>query len=154
MTIMNEYQSKSVDIAAGFITILTENGLGRWDETGTLTEADTPAIFLGPIGDSPIRALGLNLYVLTMDAEPGVDKMSMAFSIRTPEPNPVAAITLADALEDTFHGREHQLLRKWHIPIMWRHSLADLGPNDNGHYQLTDTYHFYIDIYRKAADNG
>ena len=154
MTILEGHSSKTVDLTAGIVSLLVQHGIGRWSETGALPEGDTPAIALGDIGTHPIRALGLNLYTVKTDQEPGVDKMGVVFRIRTPETNPLEAVKLADKLEDVFHGREHNFFKKWHIPGMWRHSLADLGPNENDHYQLTDTYHFYVDIYREEADNG
>ena len=154
MTILEEYKTKTAELVAGIIGILCQENLGRWSEDGALPEADTPAISLGDIGTHPIRALGLNIYTVKTDTEPGVDHMGVVLQIRTPGQNPLEAIQIADKLEDVFHGREHDFFKKWHIPAMWRHSLADLGPTEAGHYQLTDTYHFYVDTYREAADNG
>lgn len=147
MTIFDDYQTKTADLYAGVVTILREAGLGLWTEGGTVSGDDDTLIVLGKPGPTPTRALALNIYTLNTDIEPGVDKMGLAILIRTPEEIPLEAVQLADKLEDLFHGREHDLLEgKWHIPVMWRHSLADLGPNENGHYQLTDTYHFYVDV--------
>lgn len=148
MTIFDDYQTKTADLYAGVIKLLCEAGIGRWDETEALPEDDIPAMFLGKPGPTPTRALALNIYTLNTDIERGVDKMGLSIRIRTPEEIPLEAVQLADKLEDLFHGREHvHLLEgKWHIPVMWRHSLADLGPNEAGHYQLTDTYHFYVDV--------
>ena len=154
MKILDGYNTKTAELAAGLITILVQEGVGRWCETEPLPEGDTPAISLGDVGTHPIRALGLNIYTAQTDVEPGVDKIGAVFLIRTPEQNPLEAVKIADKLEDVLHGREHNFFKRWHVPVMWRHSLADLGPNENGHYQLTDTYHFYVDIYREAADNG
>lgn len=146
MTIFNDFQTKTVDLYAGFVELLSDAGLGRWDETEVLPEDDIPAISLGKPGPTPTRALALNIYTLNTDIERGVDKMGLSILIRTPEEIPLEAIQIADKLEDFLHGREHDLLKSWHIPVIWRHSLADLGPNENGHYQLTDTYHFYVDV--------
>lgn len=155
MNILSQFkQSKTVDLYAWVIGLMVEEGLGRWSETEELPEADTPAISISDLGTKSIRALGVNLYTLNTDVEPGVDKMGVTFRIRTPESIPLEAVGIADKLEDVFHGREYDIFESWHIPAMWRQSLADLGPNENDHYQLTDTYHFYVDIYRKAADNG
>lgn len=149
MTIFDDFHTKTADLYAGVIKLLCDAGLGDWDETGILPEDDIPAIFLGKPGPIPTRALALNIYTLNTDIERGVDKMGLSILIRTPEEIPLEAIQIADKLEDFLHGREHIYLlesSKWHIPIIWRHSLADLGPNENGHYQLTDTYHFYVDV--------
>ena len=155
MTILGNFEkSKTVDLYAWIIGLLVDEGLGRWSETEELPEAETPAISIGELGTKSIRALGVNLYTLNTDIEPGVDKMGVTFRIRTPETIPLDAVTIADKLEEVFHGREYDIFETWHIPAMWRHSLADLGPNENDHYQLTDTYHFYVDVYREAADNG
>lgn len=153
MTILAGHESKTVDLTAGIVSLLVQHNIGRWSETAQLPEADTPAISLGDIGTVPIRALGLNVYTVKTDVERGVDHMGVVFLIRTPEKIPLEAVKVADKLEDTFHGREHNFFRKWHIPVMWRHSLADLGPNENDHYQLTDTYHFYVDTYREADND-
>lgn len=147
-------ESRLAELYGGIVRILVENEIGRWSDDTELEEGPIPAITLGKPEVEPIRMLTLNLYPLTTDEEPGVDKMGAVFLIRTPETHPLKAVSIADKLEDVFHGREHEMLSKWHVPVMWRHSLADLGPNENDHYQLTDTYHFYVDIYRKAADNG
>lgn len=151
MTVLEGFAgSKTVDLYAGIIEILVAQGLGRWSETEELPEGDVPAISIGMLGTTAIRAIGVNLYTLNTDVEPGVDKMGVTFRIRTPESNPLEGVRIADKLEDVFHGQEHSIFRTWHIPAIWRHSLADLGPNENDHYQFTDTYHFYVDIYREG----
>ena len=153
MTIFDQFQTRTVDLYAGVIRILCDAGIGRWSETEELTEDPVPAIFIGTMGVTPTRALGINIYTLDTDIERGVDKMGLAVLIRTPEKIPLKAVELADKLEDVFHGREHDFMESWHLPVMWRHSLADLGPNEQGHYQISDTYHFYVDVYREAVNH-
>lgn len=153
-TLFPGYESKSVDIVSGLIQIMEAEGVGHWRPLGDFPNDGLPAIFIGDPLQGPTHAIGINAYTVSTDDEPGVDLIGVQFYIRTSESTPMKALQTADKLEAIFHGREYQNLEGWHIPVMWRNSLANLGPNENNHYQMTDSYHLYVDIYRKAADNG
>lgn len=146
----------TVDVAAGIIQKMQDAGLGIWTDEGETFPEDMelPAIFPGPPLAQPIYAIGVNIYPVVAEEHPGVDLLGVQFQVRTPSSTPEQALALADKLEDTFHGIEYQDLMGWHIPIMWRNSFANLGPNDNDHYQITDSYHLYIDKNKEGGNHG
>lgn len=147
--------SKTPQILGGFIRLMTDAGIGVWNESGDYTDdMDPPGIYPGDIPHTMNQGLGVHPYPVSMDTKPGVDVLGIQVLIRTKGSNSLKAIAVADQLEAAFHGLEHQILGGWHCPLIWRNSLAVLGPNDNNNYQITDNYYMYIDVYRKAAENG
>lgn len=149
--------SKTIDITRGFIDMLDAAGIGFWSYTDEPypDDPDRPGIFFGALPYQPVNALGVHPYPVMMDAEPGTDVLAIQVRIRTDTTAPDPAIAIADQLEATFHGREHLDLRGWHIPLMWRNSLAVLGEGDAGNFEITDNYYMYVDISnRKAAYHG
>lgn len=148
--------SKTPLITAGFIQLIAEQGIGTWvDPDEPYDDSVDPAgIFLGEIPPDAESGIGINPYPVMMDTEPGVDVMGIQVMVRNRGRRPDEALAVADRLEETFHGISHQNFGGYNIPLIWRNSLAALGPNDNGNYQLTDNYYMYIDVYRKAAENG
>jgi|SRR5690625_574176 len=147
--------SKTPQILGGFIHLMTEVGIGTWDPDGLYSdETDPPGIVLGELPHELNSVLGINPYPVMMDTEPGVDVLGVQIMIRTQGPRVDQAMAVADRLEATFHGLENQDFGGYNLPLIWRNSLANLGPNDTGNYQITDNYYMYIDVYRKAAQNG
>lgn len=148
--------SKTSEITFGFIDMMHEARIGFWSETEAYPDdPDRPGIFFGAMPHQPVNALGVHPYPVMMDAEPGTDVLAIQVHIRTDTTAPDPAIAIADQLEATFHGREHLTLGGWHIPLMWRNSLAVLGEGDTGNFEITDNYYMYVDISnRKAAYHG
>lgn len=151
-----EAPSKTSEITAGFIAMMHAEKIGFWSETVAYQDTpNRPGIIFGALPYSPVNALGVHPYPVTMDAQPGTDVLAIQVRIRTGSTAPDPAIAIADQLEATFHGREHLMFGGWHIPLMWRNSLAVLGETDSGSFEITDNYYMYVDIpNRKVAHHG
>jgi|SRR5690625_995448 len=149
-------ESKTPQVVGGFIRLMVAAGIGQWlDETMPYTPGmDPPGIISGPLPPELDSGLGVNPYPVMTDTEPGVDVLGIQVMIRTKGPRVDKAMAVADWLEETFHGLDQQTFGGYNIPLIWRNSLANLGPNDDNNYQITDNYYMYIDVYRKAAENG
>lgn len=138
--------SLTLDVTAGVISMLVEAGIGTWDETGIYTEATTPpGIVVGRLPQTPAAVIGVNPYIAQMDAQPGTDIRAVQIRIRTPSRDPRPAIRTVDQLEELLHGRENLTFSGHPVPLIWRHSLADLGVNDQDQYELTDNYYMFVD---------
>lgn len=149
--------SKTTEITDGFIDMIDKAGIGFWSKDVAYEDDPNkpPGIYFGAIPHDPANALGIHPYPVGMDAAPGVDVMAIQVRIRTATTDPGPAVYIADQLEAEFHGREHLNLGGWHIPLIWRNSLAVLGENDSGNFEITDNYYMYVDISnRKVAHHG
>lgn len=156
MTQINEHTTKTATITAGFIAMMHAAEIGYWSETEAYGEwPHRPGIVFGQLPSEPVNALGVHPYPVSTDTQPDVDTLGIQVRIRTDSPYPDDALRIADQLEEFFHGREHLTFGDWHVPVMWRHSVAVLGPNTNDHFEITDNYYMHVDIpNRKVAYHG
>lgn len=136
--------SLTLAVTGGLIAELAAAGAGVWDETGIYKEGDWGIVF-GRLPHSPATMIGVLPYMHNPDVEPGTDQMAVQVRIRSDSPSPVSVITVLDKVFDTLHGIEHKQWGGYHVPVVWRHFFADLGPDQNGRYEVTDNYYMYVD---------
>lgn len=138
------HDSLTLEVTAGLIADLAAANIGVWRENGIYQEGEY-GIVLGQLPHTPATMIGVTPYMHNPDVEPGTDQMAVQIRIRTNSRDPRTVIHTLDRVFDTLHGVEHKVYGRWHIPLIWRHLLADLGPDDNGRYEVTDNYHMYVD---------
>ncbi|PXA77932.1 minor capsid protein [Auritidibacter sp. NML100628] len=136
--------SITLETTAGFIALMVEAGVGTWNEDG-LYQPDDWGIVVGRLPHTPAKLIGVTPYVARVDAQPRVDERAIQVRYRSASPDPRPLIILVDRLHDHIHGRSNINLGGHHVPLIWRHSLADLGADQNNQYEITDNYYFYLD---------
>ena len=141
-------QSPTVAIARDLVQSLVDTGVGAWNSQGVYSNGQYGFV-IGALPRELSQVIGLTPYAVSTDTEPGVDTQGFQFRIRTGSADPNPAIGIADMLLERLHGVEGLRLGGFNIPLIWRNSLADLGLDEAGRYEITDNYYMYVD--RRSA---
>jgi hypothetical protein len=117
--------------------ILAARGVGVWKPAGGYTAAET-AIFYGPIGTTPDRAIGITRYGgspdATYDGDPGPRLIQVR--VRGLPGNPVSADDLADAVDAVLR----RMTRTAGLSSAWASGPLPLGADGSRRTELSLNY--------------
>lgn len=136
--------SPTLGIVDDLISAVVAAGIGAWDPNGIYKEGQYGFV-IGALPSTPSAVIGVNAYPVSVDVEPGTDIQGVQFRIRTGSRDPRPAYGITDGLMDTLHGVSDLMLGGFHVPLIWRNSLGDLGLDESGRYEVTDNYYMYVD---------
>ena len=119
--------------------ILADTGLGVWDPTGTTPyTASDIAIFYGPIGTSPDRAIGITRYGGTGPISNDGARGPRFVQVRV-RGLPGSALS-ADDLADAVDAVLARMPRTQGLTSEWASGPLPLGADDNRRTELTLNY--------------
>lgn len=137
-------QSPTLEVVKDLLQVLASTGVGAWNAEGFYSEGQYGFV-IGALPPTPNQVIGVNVYTVSVDTEPGVDTIGVQFRIRTGSPDPNPAFGITDMLMDRLHGVEGVKFGGFNIPLIWRNSLGDLGLDESSRYEVTDNYYMYVD---------
>lgn len=122
--------------------ILHTASVGVWRPTGAVYSAAEVAIFYGPIGSTPDRAIGVTCYTQTDYPDPDSGQADRYVQVRCRGARglPNGADILADAVFAALHG----VYQTAGIARIVRTSTAPLGADENARQERTDNYQVTI----------
>lgn len=130
-----------VTVTTTLCEILAARTGWAWQPTGPAYTSGQVALFYGPIGATPDRAVGVTLYTGTDELENGLAVRRAQVRYRGAVGDPAGADRLADAGFEALQG----LARVSGLSLVTRVLVAQLGTDKNARQERADSYQIVID---------
>lgn len=125
---------------------LAAAGIGVWSPAAP-APSDAAAIFYGPLGEHPDRAVGVTVYGTDDDVALGTGTRRVQVRYRGASDDVRGANLLADAGFEALHGVHY----RDGIARARRISSAPLGPDADGRQERTDNFEIILSPHPEAA---